>query len=177
VATSLNVDALAAIDVHVHAEVSTSGSASLPGQLEQAANSYFKITDRRRPTLAEIAAYYRDRQMACVVFTVDAEAATGLPPVPNEEVAQAAADNPDVIIPFASIDPARGRAGARDARRLVTGHGVRGFQFHPSMQAFYRTTGRRTCFTRRSRSSACRPCSTPGRPGSARARRAAAASG
>jgi len=137
VTTSLNVDALAAIDVHVHAEVSTGGSASLPGQLEQAANSYFKITDTRRPTLAEIAAYYRDRQMACVVFTVDAEAATGLPPVPNEEVAQAAADNPDVIIPFASIDPARGRAGARDARRLVTGHGVRGFKFHPSVQAFY----------------------------------------
>ena len=123
--------------MHVHAEVSSSGSASLPGELEQASSPYFKITDPHRPTLAEIAAYYRERQMACVVFTVDAESASGLPPVPNEEVAQSAADNPDVIIPFASIDPARGRAGAQQARRLVTEHGVRGFKFHPSVQAFY----------------------------------------
>ena len=71
--------------------------------------------------------YYRERAMACVVFTVDAQAATGQPPVPNEEVAQAAAANPDVIIPFASIDPARGAAGVAMARRLVTEHGMRGF--------------------------------------------------
>jgi uncharacterized protein len=134
---SLNVDALAAIDVHVHAEVSSSGGSSLPAELEQASTSYFKVSDPRRPTLPEIAAYYRERRMACVVFTVDAQAATGQPPVPNEEVAEAAAANPDVIIPFASIDPARGRAGARRARVLVEEHGVRGFKFHPSMQAFY----------------------------------------
>ncbi len=134
---ALNPDALTAIDVHVHAEVSSSGAASLSSELEQAAGAYFKIADTRRPTLPEIAAYYRERQLACVVFTVDAESATGTPPVPNEEVAQAAADHPDVLIPFASIDPARGRAGAREARRLVTEHGVRGFKFHPNVQAFF----------------------------------------
>jgi uncharacterized protein len=137
VPAALNLDALTAIDVHVHAEVSSSGAASLSGELAQAADAYFKIADTRRPTLPEIAAYYRERKMACVVFTVDAEAATGTPPVPNEEVAQAAADHPDVIIPFASIDPARGRAGARQARRLVTEYGVRGFKFHPNVQAFF----------------------------------------
>ena len=110
---ALNPDALTAIDVHVHAEVSSSGGAALSGELAQAADAYFKIAGPHRPTLPEIAAYYRDRQLACVVFTVDAEAATGTPPVPNEEVAQAAADHPDVIIPFASIDPARGRAPGR----------------------------------------------------------------
>ena len=134
---ALNLDALTAIDVHVHAEVSSSGGAALSGELAQAADAYFKIASPHRPTLPEIAAYYRDRQLACVVFTVDAEAATGTPPVPNEEVAQAAADHPDVIIPFASIDPVRGRAGARQARRLVTEYGVRGFKFHPNVQAFY----------------------------------------
>jgi hypothetical protein len=61
----------------------------------------------------------------------------GVPGVPNEEVAKAAADNPDVMIPFASIDPARGRAGVRQARRLVADFGMRGFKFHPSVQAFY----------------------------------------
>jgi predicted TIM-barrel fold metal-dependent hydrolase len=137
VPAALNTASLTAIDVHVHAEVSSSGDAALSGELAQAADAYFRIAGPHRPTLPEIAAYYRDRQLACVVFTVDAEAATGTPPVPNEEVAQAAADHPDVIIPFASIDPARGRAGARQARRLVTEYGVRGFKFHPNVQAFY----------------------------------------
>ncbi|HEX9359841.1 MAG TPA: amidohydrolase family protein [Streptosporangiaceae bacterium] len=133
----LDLDALTAIDVHVHAEVSSQGGTSLPAELVEASNAYFRVADRQRPTLGEIAAYYRERQMACVVFTVDAEAASGQPPVPNEEVAEAAAAHPDVIIPFASIDPARGRAGARQARRLVTEHGVRGFKFHPSLQGFF----------------------------------------
>jgi predicted TIM-barrel fold metal-dependent hydrolase len=134
---SLNTAGLAAIDVHVHAEVSSSGAGSLPPELEQASGRYFKTGEARRPTLPEIAAYYRERRMACVVFTVDAQSATGQPPVPNEEIADAAAAHPDVIIPFASIDPARGRAGARRARELVERHGVRGFKFHPSVQAFY----------------------------------------
>jgi hypothetical protein len=74
--------------------------------------------------------------MAAVIFTVDAEAATGQMTLSNEEIAEAAAQHPDVIIPFGSIDPARGVAGIRAARRLVTEHGVRGFKFHPSFQAF-----------------------------------------
>jgi len=132
----VNVDDLVAIDVHTHAEVSAAGQDALSPELLDASRALFKA-DRRPPTLPEIAAYYRDRRMACVVFSVDAEAATGVPGVPNEEVAKAAADNPDVMIPFASVDPARGRAGVRQARRLVTEFGVRGFKFHPSVQAFY----------------------------------------
>ena len=134
---ALDVGSVSAIDVHVHAEVSSTGQHSLASELEQASARYFKTGGQGKPTLPEIAAYYRERAMACVVFTVDAQAATGQPPVPNEEVAQAAAANPDVIIPFASVDPARGAAGVAMARRLVTEHGVRGFKFHPSVQAFY----------------------------------------
>jgi uncharacterized protein len=134
---ALDVASLSAIDVHVHAEVSSAGHHSLSSDLEQASASYFGTGGQRKPTLPEIAAYYRERSMACVVFTVDAASATGQPPVPNEEVAEAAAANPDVLIPFASIDPARGAAGVATARRLVTAHGVRGFKFHPSVQAFY----------------------------------------
>jgi predicted TIM-barrel fold metal-dependent hydrolase len=133
----MNVDDLVAIDVHTHAEVSSRGAGSLSPELEAASNEYFQVGDRHRPTLAEIAEYYRARRMACVVFTVDAEAATGVPAIPNEEIAEAAAANPDVIIPFASIDPAKGRAGAREASRLVREHGVRGFKFHPNVQAFH----------------------------------------
>jgi predicted TIM-barrel fold metal-dependent hydrolase len=51
-------------------------------------------------------------------------------------VAVRAAANADVIIPFASIDPARGAAGVREAQRLIDDFGVRGFKFHPSVQEF-----------------------------------------
>jgi predicted TIM-barrel fold metal-dependent hydrolase len=131
----MDIADLVAIDVHTHAEVSSQGQGSLSEELDAAAGDYFKA-EHRRPTLPEIAAYYRERKMACVVFTVDAEAATGTPAVPNEEVAEAAAANPDVIIPFASIDPHKGRLGARQATRLVREFGVRGFKFHPNVQAF-----------------------------------------
>ncbi|WP_031055953.1 amidohydrolase family protein [Streptomyces ochraceiscleroticus] len=133
----MNVDELVAIDVHTHAEVSSKGQASLDDDLADASSAYFKIEGNRKPTLPEIAAYYRERKMAAVVFTVDAESATGTEPVPNEEVAEAAAENADVLIPFASLDPHRGKAAVKQARRLVEEYGVRGFKFHPSIQAFF----------------------------------------
>ncbi len=77
---------------------------------------------------------HRAQDMAAVISTVDTEAATGQPAPSNEEIAQAAAQHPDVLIPFGSTDPARGAAGVRMARRLVEDHGVRGL--HPSIQAF-----------------------------------------
>jgi len=129
---------LTAIDVHTHAEVSSRGGTSLDDTLNDASSAYFKIDKAaRKPTLEEMAAFYRERKMAAVVFTVDAEHATGTPPVPNEEVAEAAAANPDVLIPFASIDPFRGKAGVRQARRLVEEYGVKGFKFHPNVQGFF----------------------------------------
>ena len=134
----INVAQLVAIDVHTHAEVSSSGEGSLSKELEEASAEYFKVAGRdRKPTLDEIGAYYRELKMAAVVFTVDAESATGTKAVPNEEIAEAALRYPDAIIPFASIDPAKGKAGAKQVRRLVEEHGVRGFKFHPNVQAFF----------------------------------------
>jgi predicted TIM-barrel fold metal-dependent hydrolase len=134
----MNLDELVAIDVHTHAEVSSSGEGSLSKELEEASSEYFKVEgEKRKPTLDEIGAYYRSLKMAAVVFTVDAEAATGTKAVPNEEIAEAAKRYPDAIIPFASIDPAKGKAGARQVRRLVEEYGVRGFKFHPNVQAFF----------------------------------------
>ena len=80
--------------------------------------------------------------MAAVIFPVDAELTTGHPAFSNEEIADTAARNPDVLIPFASVDPWRGVAGIRATRRLVAEHGVRGFKFHPTMQAFARSDRR-----------------------------------
>jgi predicted TIM-barrel fold metal-dependent hydrolase len=133
----VNIDELIAIDVHTHCEVSRDGHFSLPPDLNAASEKHFKSTGGRAPQLAESAAYYRERKMAAVVFTVDAEATLGHQPIPNEEVAAAAAEHPDVFIPFASIDPARGRAGVRAATRLVAEHGIKGFKFHPTLQSFF----------------------------------------
>jgi uncharacterized protein len=134
----MDLESLVAIDVHTHAEVSSRGGTSLGDTLSEASAAYFKVgAGRRKPALAEIAAYYRERDMAAVVFPVDAEHATGLPPVPNEEVAAAAAASGGVLIPFASIDPFRGKAGVAQARRLVAQHGVKGFKFHPNIQGFF----------------------------------------
>jgi predicted TIM-barrel fold metal-dependent hydrolase len=75
--------------------------------------------------------------MMAVVFTVDDEAGMGRHRIGNEEVLETAAANPDVLIPFASIDPHKGKLGVREARRLIADHGVRGFKFHPNVQGFF----------------------------------------
>ena len=45
--------------------------------------------DHALPTVDDVAAYYRERKLAAVVFTVDAETVTGRRAVPNEEIAEA----------------------------------------------------------------------------------------
>ena len=130
----IDLDAIVAIDVHAHAEVGRGGEDGLRPEWREAAAKYFK--EGSKPTADDVAAYYRERKMAAVIFSVDAETVTGLAPVPNEEVAAVAAANPDVLIPFASIDPHRDDAVER-ARRLIRDHGVRGFKFHPNIQAFF----------------------------------------
>jgi predicted TIM-barrel fold metal-dependent hydrolase len=129
--SALDPARLVAIDTHVHLESEDAGST----ETDAAARKYFGADGVPRDP-ASIAAYYRARNMACVVFSVD-ERLTGRPPVPNDTVAQFAADNPDVAIAFASIDPHRGGDGVREARRLVSSGLVRGLKLHPPVQQFF----------------------------------------
>jgi predicted TIM-barrel fold metal-dependent hydrolase len=131
----IDLDKVQAIDFHTHVEVSRDGHDPIPPSLREASQKYFR-DGGGTPTVEDVAAYYRERQMACVVFTVDWESQSGRPPVSNEEVAEGAAANSDVLIPFASVDPARPDAVER-ARRLIDEHHVRGFKFHPNLQAFF----------------------------------------
>src|SRR5690349_4348296 len=131
----IDLHAVIAIDVHVHVEQDLHGHKSMDDELLDAASKYFK-GDPYHPTVPQIAEDYRAQRMAAVIFTVDSELATGHPTLSNEEIADAAAEHPDVLIPFGSIDPARGVAGVRAARRLVESHGVRGVKFDPSIQAY-----------------------------------------
>ena len=132
---TIDLAAVEAIDVHVHAEVGRAGEDGLKPEWRRAAAGYFG--GHALPTVDDVATYYRERNLAAVVFTVDAETVTGRASVPNEEIAEAAAANSDVLIPFASVDPNKGARGVEEARRLIRDHAVRGFKFHPNIQAFY----------------------------------------
>jgi uncharacterized protein len=125
-----------AIDMHVHVmEGGGGGSDEASRAFAEAAGRYFK--SNATSSLPGIAEYYEERNLGCVVFTVDSESATGRKPVPNEEIAQFAGQRPDLMVPFASVDPWRGQVALAAIRRLVRDHGVQGFKFHPATQAFY----------------------------------------
>jgi uncharacterized protein len=130
----MRVGTLAAIDMHVHLEVSSSGHDGLGSALRAGANAYFR-READLPSAAETAAYYRERSMAAVLFAVDAERTTGVAPVSNDEVLAVARANADVFIPFVSVDPGRGDVAIVEAGRLI-GAGARGFKLHPALQAF-----------------------------------------
>ncbi len=132
----MNVSELVAIDIHTHAHPSPKSRDAGASAVLEAAKKHYKQGGEPED-LEGMADYYRQRKMACVVFGVDSESAKGEPRVANEEVAEAAAANPDVFIPFASIDPAKGKMGAREARNLIENYGVKGFKFHPISQEFF----------------------------------------
>jgi hypothetical protein len=131
----MKTDDLIAIDVHTHAEVSCRQPTDEVWQeYEDAASKYFKAG--KRPTIPETIAYYRERKIGLVMFTVDSEHEIGSRRIPNEEILEAAHANSDMMVAFASIDPHKGKFGAREARRLIA-DGVRGFKFHPTCQGFF----------------------------------------
>jgi predicted TIM-barrel fold metal-dependent hydrolase len=87
------------------------------------------------PSLDAMAAYYRERKIAAVVFSVDVMGATGVH-VSNDDVLAFAERNEDIVVPFVSVDPRRGAAAVAEAQRLIATGRVRGFKLHPQIQAF-----------------------------------------
>jgi len=126
----VNVENLVAIDTHVHIESEATGNAA-----DEAARKYFGnsgVSYSRK----DMADYYRSRKIGCVVFSVD-ERLTGRPQVPNDDVAEFAADNSDIMMAFASVDPTRGAEAVSEAKRLIKTGGFRGFKLHPPLQQFH----------------------------------------
>jgi uncharacterized protein len=133
---TVDLEQLVAIDVHVHAERNAHEPQDpVTEELLDAASSYFGSAPMQ-PTAQDVADYYRERNMLAVVFTVDDEAGMGRKRLGNAEVLEAARANPDVMIPFASVDPHKGKLGIREAREWIDA-GARGFKFHPNTQAFW----------------------------------------
>jgi hypothetical protein len=129
----MDADSLVAIDVHAHVQASLTSRGFEPDSPEAAVAEVFGSD--LLLNVPELAAYYRERRMAAVCFMVDTVRWRG--PVTNDEILELAAPESDALIPFASIDPHRGAAGVREARRLIDEYDVRGFKFHPSLQGFF----------------------------------------
>jgi uncharacterized protein len=128
--------ALDAIDMHTHVEVDAHGHMGYDDELVEATRSYFKIGADDASTVDDLAEHYRQRNAAAVVFTIDAESGLGHPPNSVEDLIAGTARNNDTLIPFGTVDPWRGKRAVRRVHELVDSYGVKGFKFHPSMQAF-----------------------------------------
>lgn len=134
---AIDTDAIVALDVHTHVEADDHCHTSLDRELLDASADYFRAPVPRTPTVADLASYYRERNMAAVVFTVDATTALGgHQGVSSEEIAEQCAENNDVLIPFGSVDPLQPEEAVAKIRTLARDYGVRGLKFHPSLQGF-----------------------------------------
>ena len=134
----VDISKVRALDIHTHAE-EPCGCHSDDGydDLQSTMANYFGAPWQHPPTIPETAAHYREQNIAAVIFPVDAERETGYRRYSNDEVLEQVKDNSDVLIPFASIDPWKGKMAVREARRLIEECGVKGFKFHPTMQGFF----------------------------------------
>jgi predicted TIM-barrel fold metal-dependent hydrolase len=99
-----------------------------------AAEAYFRAPVQR-DSLAGLADRYRGLNVRAVLLAWDAETATGRPRVPNETVAAACRDFPDVFTGLGSVDPHKGDAAVAEVANIAA-LGLRGVKFHPSLQAF-----------------------------------------
>src|SRR6266581_9371377 len=124
---------LRAIDFHVHLPTPDWLDGSMAGYVE-AAEAYFRSSVSRQ-SLGELAEQYRGLGVKAVLLAWDAETATGRPRVPNETVAAACRDYPDVFTGMGSVDPHKGKAAVAEVENIAA-LGLRGVKFHPSLQAF-----------------------------------------
>jgi hypothetical protein len=132
----VDFDAVTAIDMHAHIEIDCHGHQAYDDELVAATTAYFKMDAGPPADVDAVADYYRRANIAAVVFTIDAQSGMGHPPNSIEDLVAGAARNNDVLIPFGSVDPWQGRHAVRRVREQVRDHGVKGFKFHPSFQAF-----------------------------------------
>ncbi len=124
-----------AIDMHVHLPtVSFLDSAIKP--FREPAEKFFR---RKVPItrMDEVAKHYEKLDIVGVLLAWDAETATGLPPLTNDEIAGIVAEFPERFIGFASVDPWKGKRAVAEIERAVRELGLKGAKFHPGIQAFY----------------------------------------
>lgn len=123
-----------AIDCHVHPWDEAS-LASMGGGRQAAMSTYF---GKELPpvSMADLAEAYRGREMMAVLLASDDSTSSGLPPVPNDHIAEAVRDHPDTFLGFGGVDPWMGRLALDEVRRIKD-LGLHGLKFNPGRQHFY----------------------------------------
>jgi len=124
-----------AIDMHVHLPTPQFLQHSIKPFVAPA-EAFFrsKVTVRE---MDEVASIYAELDIIALLLAWDAETATGLPRLPNTEVAEVVKRFPDQFVGFASVDPWKGKWAIDEITRAVNELGLIGAKFHPGIQAFY----------------------------------------
>lgn len=122
-----------AVDVHVHPATPAWLDGSMAPFVASAERHFRRTLDRR--SIDELADEYRALDVRAVLLAWDAETATGQPRLPNETIARACVDHPDVFSGFGSVDPLKGERAVAELDELPR-LGLLGVKLHPSLQAF-----------------------------------------
>lgn len=123
-----------AVDIHTHPQ--TEEFLAAMGARRRQMGEHFD-QERKPVSFAEQADMFRERRMMAVLCNSDDETTSGVPGAPNDLIGHAAADHPDVFIPFAGIDPHKGRAAIQEIRRCHAEFGIRGVgELNPVRQHF-----------------------------------------
>jgi hypothetical protein len=120
-----------AIDVHVHPPNPSGESLTSSREAQQ----YFR-SGPPPGSVDEVAGYYASLDIMAVVFDIDSETATGRPPTPNDYLAGLQEKYPQQFIGFGSVDPWKGQAAVKEAKRCAE-LGLKGLKFMPNMQQFF----------------------------------------
>jgi predicted TIM-barrel fold metal-dependent hydrolase len=125
-----------AIDIHVHPQAEEFLNAMGPRAAQMAA--YFGRPERKPVSFAALADQYRERRMMAVLLNTTDQTTSGRPGVPNDVIAQAVKDHPDVFIGFGVVEPQLGALAHDEIRRCAEELGLKGLgEFNPGRQAFY----------------------------------------
>jgi predicted TIM-barrel fold metal-dependent hydrolase len=124
-----------AIDMHVHLPTASFLDGAVKPFIEPA-EAFFRSKVPVRE-MAEVARVYDELDILAVLLAWDAETATGLPPLTNDEVADVVKEYPRQFVGFACVDPWKGERAVAEMRRAITALGLIGAKFHPGIQAFY----------------------------------------
>jgi predicted TIM-barrel fold metal-dependent hydrolase len=124
-----------AIDIHVHPKTEEFIKASGARAAQMAA--YFQ-RENKPVSFQELANLYRERNMMAVLMNSTDVTTSGNIPVPNDVIAQAVKDHPDVFIGFGVIEPHQGRLAKDEIRRCSEELGLKGLgELNPGRQHFY----------------------------------------
>ena len=122
-----------AIDFHVHVP----RHPDLPEYgIERGLRKMFRM-DGEPDTVQRMAERYAAVDVKAVIFSVDAETATGDKPDPNDYVADLVKRYPEQFFGFATVVPRKGAAAVEELERAVTELGLVGLKLHPIHMAFF----------------------------------------